>query len=152
MHRVNCTIPLMRGQVEVLSHEGSDKWSKTSAVAKMHLLPTPRVLIEISEPPTMMSGNVFNLDGLSTIRLPGGPEMQVRTVRVQIGHTNSSLLLPVRQPLTSIDAGAKLHSVRFDVINLAQLVNRKRHLVTAAPRQARSLAPGARPTRWNQLR
>ena len=35
---------------------------------------------------------------------------------------------------------------------LAQLVNRMRHLVTAAARQARSLAPGARPTRWNQLR
>ena len=35
---------------------------------------------------------------------------------------------------------------------LAQFVNRMRHLVTAAARQARSLAPGARPTRWNQLR
>ena len=34
----------------------------------------------------------------------------------------------------------------------AQLVNRMRHLVTAAARQARSLVPGARPTRWNQLR
>ena len=36
--------------------------------------------------------------------------------------------------------------------NMAQLVNRMRHLVTAAARQARSLAPGARATRWNQLR
>ncbi len=35
---------------------------------------------------------------------------------------------------------------------LAQFVNYMRHLVTAAARQARSLAPGARPTRWNQLR
>ena len=34
----------------------------------------------------------------------------------------------------------------------AQLVNRMRYLVTAAARQARSLAPGARATRWNQLR
>ncbi len=34
----------------------------------------------------------------------------------------------------------------------AQLVIRMRHRVTAAARQARSLAPGARPTRWNQLR
>ena len=34
----------------------------------------------------------------------------------------------------------------------AQFVNCMRHLVTAAARQARSLAPGARPTRWNQLR
>ena len=38
------------------------------------------------------------------------------------------------------------------VNSLAQLVSRMRHLVTAAARQARSLAPGARPTRWNQLR
>ena len=37
-------------------------------------------------------------------------------------------------------------------IIMAQLVNRMRYLVTAAARQARSLAPGARPTRWNQLR
>ena len=35
---------------------------------------------------------------------------------------------------------------------MAQFVNCMRHLVTAAARQARSLAPGARPTRWNQLR
>ena len=34
----------------------------------------------------------------------------------------------------------------------AQLANRMGYLVTAAARQARSLAPGARPTRWNQLR
>ena len=39
-----------------------------------------------------------------------------------------------------------------DLKGLAQLVNRMGHLVTAAARQARSLAPGARPTRWNQLR
>ena len=38
------------------------------------------------------------------------------------------------------------------ILYMAQLVNRMRHLVTAAARQARSLAPGARPTRWNQLR
>ena len=37
-------------------------------------------------------------------------------------------------------------------IEKAQFVNRMRHLVMAAARQARSLAPGARPTRWNQLR
>ena len=36
--------------------------------------------------------------------------------------------------------------------NKALLLNRMRHLVMAAARQARSLAPGARPTRWNQLR
>ena len=38
------------------------------------------------------------------------------------------------------------------VFILAQFVNCMSHLVTAAARQARSLAPGARPTRWNQLR
>ena len=38
------------------------------------------------------------------------------------------------------------------VKSLAQFANHMRYLVTAAARQARSLAPGARPTRWNQLR
>ena len=48
-----------------------------------------------------------------------------------------------RLPLSHVVGGLYL---------MAQLVNRMRHLVTAAARQARSLAPGARPTRWNQLR
>ena len=39
-----------------------------------------------------------------------------------------------------------------EAILKALLLNRMRHLVMAAARQARSLAPGARPTRWNQLR
>ena len=39
-----------------------------------------------------------------------------------------------------------------EALYLAQFVNCMRYLVTAAARQARSLAPGARPTRWNQLR
>ena len=65
--------------------------------------------------------------------------------------------------LSQADAGSGAYTVkshnkqditvmtRFDNY-LAQLVNRMRHLVMAAARQARSLAPGARPTRWNQLR
>ena len=62
------------------------------------------------------------------------------------------------KPLSlSVTEGAKRLGVgRQTLSNLvnekAQLVNRMRHLVTAAARQARSLAPGARPTRWNQLR
>ena len=51
-------------------------------------------------------------------------------------------------PLPAIENGF----VTFGSFNKAQFVNRMRHLVTAAARQARSLAPGARPTRWNQLR
>ena len=47
---------------------------------------------------------------------------------------------------------ATVNGIAAEVIFLAQFVNRMRHLVTAAARQARSLAPGARPTRWNQLR
>ena len=43
-------------------------------------------------------------------------------------------------------------TIRRWALKLAQFVNCMRHLVTAAARQARSLAPGARPTRWNQLR
>ena len=40
----------------------------------------------------------------------------------------------------------------FAALMKAQFANHMRYLVTAAARQARSLAPGARPTRWNQLR
>ena len=51
---------------------------------------------------------------------------------------------------TSTPMAVKVRVV--DAYGKAQFVNRMRHLVTAAARQARSLAPGARPTRWNQLR
>ena len=51
-----------------------------------------------------------------------------------------------------LDAGWRFATRAMGDYFLAQFVNCMRHLVTAAARQARSLAPGARPTRWNQLR
>ena len=61
-------------------------------------------------------------------------------------------LLVAFAALLTLPLQAEAQTVETLVNNLAQLVNRMRHLVTAAARQARSLAPGARPTRWNQLR
>ena len=49
---------------------------------------------------------------------------------------------------TSVNVNGLFTSINFK----APLVNCMYHLVTAAARQARSLAPGARATRWNQLR
>ena len=63
----------------------------------------------------------------------------------------SEMVLP-RFVNTAILAFASLILALWIGFFVAQLVNRMRHLVTAAARQARSLAPGARPTRWNQLR
>ena len=48
--------------------------------------------------------------------------------------------------------GREIGELGHQVKLMALLLNRMRHLVMAAARQARSLAPGARPTRWNQLR
>ena len=63
---------------------------------------------------------------------------------------------------TGSDDGVRSNAVRWGGgagrafaamdMNKAQLAYRMRYLATAAARQARSLAPGARPTRWNQLR
>ena len=56
----------------------------------------------------------------------------------------------------AVDMHQRHDAAQFAILErakvMAQLVNRMRHLVMAAARQARSLAPGARPTRWNQLR
>ena len=59
--------------------------------------------------------------------------------------------VPDIPPIDVVDPAAR-ETGQDLVFQMAQLVNRMRHLVTAAARQARSLAPGARPTRWNQLR
>ena len=66
-----------------------------------------------------------------------------------------SLLQDYVIPICSAEmsaGAAQLRRLLGTAFFMAQFVNCMRHLVTAAARQARSLAPGARPTRWNQLR
>ena len=73
-----------------------------------------------------------------------------------VGGGSYSVFRPSRDVVTGADSprenGRPSAAQYPPVIFMAQFVNCMRHLVTAAARQARSLAPGARPTRWNQLR
>ena len=95
----------------------------------MQLSPTPRVLIECRDAPVPLSGNLYNSGQLSTIRVSGGPGFEVRTLEVRVGERNSSLLMPIRQPVTSIATGAKLQSVKFDILNFPSLSQRDRPAV-----------------------
>ena len=108
---------------------------------------------------TSISGNNIEIRNCTGIDVG-----EVRAVRSGIRDNNdliwigkaasfSALLSEVRAGGYSTYISSRtFNKLNKDAKNKAQLVNRKRHLVTAAPRQARSLAPGARPTRWNQLR
>ena len=121
MRRVNCTIPLLEDQMEIFSGYG-EKWVKANALVSLRLTPTPRVLIEISDVPITLSGNLYNPGRLSTIRRPCGPKMDVRTLRVQLDETDSSLLMPIRQPVTSIKTGARPTVCQIRHTQFSQLV------------------------------
>ena len=118
---VNCTIPIFDGEIEVCSGTGSQRWIRVRASARMQLLPTPRVVVEVRDAPVLLSGNLYNFGRLSTIRVSGGPGFEVRTVEVRIGERDSSLATPIQQPVSSIKTGAKLQSVRFDILNYPSL-------------------------------
>ena len=115
--RANCTFPLWNGQIEILNERTQKNWVKADAVVSMRMLPEPRVSIEVSNSPVILSGNVYNYGGLSTIRLLGGPGIEVRTLRVRMGESASSTLTPLKAPVTITKTGAHLASVKFDVLN-----------------------------------
>ena len=126
MDKVNCTIPLAETQMEVFNGSLSDYgevWTPTPTPAKvtMQLSPVQQVVIEIADMPVTLSGNLYNPGRISTLRLPSGPEIEVFTAQVQVGMDNGSLLMPTRQPVTVIQTGENLHSVRFSVINFPSL-------------------------------
>ena len=118
---VNCAVPVLDGEIEVCSGTNREKWSRVRARVSMRLLPTPRVLVEVFGRPTPLAGNLYNSDRISTIRIPGGAAIQVRTLEVHIGKGDFSLATPIRQPVTSVRTGAKLASVRFDLLNFPSL-------------------------------
>ena len=107
--------------------------------------------------PTLSAGDIVIMDNLSSHKVAG-----VHEAIEAVGATPLYLppyspdLNPIEQVwcwelFVSFNPPASQSNTPTP-INMAQFVNCMRHLVTAAARQARSLAPGARPTRWNQLR
>ena len=132
MRRINCTIPLLEGQIEIFSGHG-ETWAKAEhALVSMQLTPTPRVFIEISDVPISLSGNLYNYGKLSKIRRPHGPEIEVRTIQVQLAEDSSSLLIPTQEPVTSKKTGASLETVRFDIVNFPSLHQSDRPAVLLA--------------------
>ena len=125
---VNCTIPLYDDHLEIYSGY-REKWVEANAIVNLRLTPTPRVLIEITGVPSTFSGNLYNPGKSSKIRRPGGPDMDVHTLQVRLGESDSSLLMPVSQPVTSIETGAALQSVSFYILNFPSLCQHDRHAV-----------------------
>ena len=99
-----------------------ETWAKVEdALVTMQLTPTPRIFIEICNVPITLTGNLYNSGKLLSVRLPHGPEIEVRTIRVQMAKEFSSLLTPTRQPVTSRKTGVSLQTVRFDIVNFPSL-------------------------------
>ena len=98
-----------------------ETWVKANALVSLRLTPIPRVLIEISNAPMTLCGNLYNTGKLSIIRRPHGPGIEVRTIQVRLAEKSFSLLTPTRQPVTSTKTGASLHTVGFDIVNFPSL-------------------------------
>lgn len=118
---VNDAVRLYEGKIEISTRADKGPWSTAEAVVEMRLLPTPRVLIEVFDAPVTLSANLYNPGKVSTIRLPDGPSMSVRTNQIRIGETDASLLMPDRSPITSTRTGSELQSVTFYILNFPSL-------------------------------
>ncbi len=140
--RVNCSIPLMEGEVEIAGEEGRPFWTSGHARVDMRLSPAPRVFIEVDVPAGLAPG-LYQTSKPWTVRLPDGPDIEVRTQRYSLGPVESCLVVPVRQPVTCMDAGAVLQSVRFDVLNFPSLFDPGRPAILCDDRWHIEIRPHA---------
>ena len=126
--KVNCTIPLVETQVQVLNESGGD-WGDLPTKISMRLSPSPQILIEITTPPItkVVHGWMFHGGNSPTrIRLsPTDDPIETLVIKGAVGPpgllTRQVLLVPTRQPVTAIQTGETLQSVRFNVINFPSL-------------------------------
>lgn len=120
--KVNCTIPLVETQIEVLRDNGRS-WLPVSAEVTMRLSPVPRVFIEVTTPgpPIALMKSLHEFGATPKLRLPSGPEIEASVRECGMGKGWRSLLVPTRQPVTVIQTGEKLQSVKFYLINFSSL-------------------------------
>ena len=69
-----------------------ETWVKANALVSLRLTPIPRVLIEISNAPMTLCGNLYNTGKLSIIRRPHGPG-------IEVAHDTGSIGREIFQPL-----------------------------------------------------
>lgn len=127
-NKVNCTIPLAETQVQVLDESGGD-WGDFPAKVSMRLSSSPQVFIEITTPPMtgVVHGWIFQGGNSPTrIRLSSTDDpIEALVVKGAVGPlgllVRRVLLVPTRQPVTAIQTGETLQSVRFNVINFPSL-------------------------------
>ena len=60
------------------------------------------------------------------LRLPSGPEIEAYVAQVQIGEELSCLLLLAQEPVTVLETGENLQSIKFNFINFSSLEQRAR--------------------------
>ena len=120
MNKVNCAIDLAETHMEVFSDDSGQIWSRTPEPAQvtMRLSSAPKVFVKIGNVPSTLSGNLYNPNRISRLRLPSGPEIEARVLQVEGGVGGmSSLLAPVQQPVTVTQTGENLLSAKFNLIN-----------------------------------
>lgn len=128
MDKVNCAIPLAETQIEISGTHNRKNWFKMPAEVTMRLSPTPRVFIEITIP----NGGLLTMTGLGDLsarpklRLQSGLEIETFVTEWGIGEVFRSLLIPAQQPVTVIQTGENLQSVKFNLINFSSLNQRAR--------------------------
>ena len=125
MDKVNCTIPLAETQIEVLRDSGRS-WSKVPAKVTMRLSPVPRIFIEITNPggvPVVLM-NSLDYGARPKLRLSSGPKIEAFVTECNWGRDYWGRLIPTQQPVTVIQTGVNLRSVKFNLINFPSLDQR----------------------------
>lgn len=122
MNRVNCPIPLAETQIEMIGDNRSLR--RVPAQVVLNLSPIPRVIIDITTHlVSLVHLNIPNtVGGLLKIRTPSGAEIEVSISEWSINGRYRARLVPTQhqQPVTAIQTGDKLQSVKFNVVNFPE--------------------------------
>ncbi len=119
MKRVNCQIPLAKTQIQIIG--GNGILEGVSANVVLRLSPVPRVFIDIkAELHSLVHFKIPTMPGEQPlkIRLPSGLEIEASITKAYLNGVYRANLALTQQPVTAIQTGYKLQSVRFNVVNL----------------------------------
>ena len=131
-------ISLVDTEMEFLNSDHGGYWSKFQALVTMQLTPVPRVFVEATfDIPSVL----LNYGETVRLRLPAGPEIEAQVVQSRVGSAFRSRLVPIKEPVTVIQAHENIRCVQFKVINYPSLRHETRTALLRSDHWAVELQP-----------
>ena len=117
MDRVNCPILLDETRIEIVGDNRNLK--RVPAKVMLNLSPVPRVIIDITyhHVSFVYLGIPSTVGHLLKIRTPSDAEIKVSIAECSINGRYKARLVPTQEPVTAIQTGDELQSVKFNVVN-----------------------------------